>query len=486
MFFGAVFTHVLLRYNTSRGVLNRFSKDVYTVDEQLPDTARMYITTISRITLAILYTCFLTPLFIIGLVPIVWFYRISQNYYIRTSRELTRLENTSRSPIYALFTETLDGLATVRAFRQEKRLTNRSNTLLDTNIAAYFLNFSSNCWLAVRLEFAGTLIITFTALAAVMGRDVKGQTSISQENFAGLAGLAISFAMNITQSINWSVRMASDLESQMVSVERIKTYSGIEQEAPHKLPGDPGGGWPHSGGIRFENVCMRYRTGLPLVLKGLTLSINAGEKIGIVGRTGAGKSSLVTAILRLVEIDSGAVYIDGIDVSKVGLNTLRSKVAVIPQDPVLFSGTIRSNIDPFKQYADNQVWDVLNRCCLRDVFSTLEDKIEESGGNLSVGQRQLVCISRALLSRCCIIIMDEATASVDVETDAIIQRAIRSDFDHATVLTIAHRLNTIMDSDKVLVMDDGVVGEYDTPTELLQKQGGLFAGLVNDWENSNQ
>ena len=218
----------------------------------------------------------------------------------------------------------------------------------------------------------------------------------------------------------------------------------------------------------------------------ITKIINAGEKIGIVGRTGAGKSSLVTAILRLVEIDNGTVYIDGIDVSKIGLNTLRSKVAVIPQDPVLFSGTVRSNIDPFMKYSDDQVWDVLNRCCLRDTFSTLEDKIEESGGNLSVGQRQLVCISRALLSRCCIIIMDEATASVDVETDAVIQRAIRSDFDHATVLTIAHRLNTIMDSDKVLVMDDGKVGEYDTPTELLQKSGGLFASLVNDWENSNQ
>ena len=467
-------------------VLNRFSKDIYTIDEQLPDTARMYIITISRITLAVLYTCLLTPLFIIGLIPIVWFYRISQNYYIRTSRELTRLENTSRSPIYALFTETLDGLATVRAYRQEKRLTNKSNALLDSNIAAYFLNFSSNCWLAVRLEFAGTLIITFTALAAVIGRDVKGETSMSKENFAGLAGLAISFAMNITQSINWSVRMASDLESQMVSVERIVTYSGIEQEAPHSLSSDPKGGWPHSGGIRFENVCMRYRPGLPLVLKGLTLSINPGEKIGIVGRTGAGKSSLVTAVLRLVELDEGAVYVDSIDVSKVGLNTLRSKVAVIPQDPVLFSGTVRSNIDPFLQYADEQIWDVLNRCCLREVFNTLDDKVDESGGNLSVGQRQLICIARALLSKCCIIIMDEATASVDVETDAVIQRTIRSDFNHATVLTIAHRLNTIMDSDKVLVMDDGQVGEYDTPAELLQNTGGMFAGLVKDWEQNNQ
>ena len=464
-------------------ILNRFSKDVYTVDEQLPGTTRMYIITIARITMAILYTCVLTPIFVVGLIPVIYFYRISQRFYIKTSRELSRLENTSRSPIYALFSETLDGLTTIRAFKSEKRLTLRNNQLLDCNQQAYFLNFSSNCWLAVRLEFAGTLIVTFTALAAVIGREYKSESSLSQENFAGLAGLAISFAMNITQSINWSVRMASDMESQMVSVERINSYSTMEREASHKLSSDPKREWPHSGGIRFEKVYMRYRPGLPQVLKGLDLTIYPGEKIGIVGRTGAGKSSLVTAMLRLVELESGTIFIDDVDCSKLGLNTLRSRVAVIPQDPVLFSGTIRSNMDPFGQYADDQVWDALSRCMLMDIFQSLSDKIEEGGGNLSVGQRQLVCISRALLSKCKVIIMDEATASVDVETDATIQRNIRLEFSAATVLTIAHRLNTIMDSDKVLVMEDGHVGEYDTPAALLQVENGLFASLVKDWEN---
>lgn len=194
-------------------------------------------------------------------------------------------------------------------------------------------------------------------------------------------------------------------------------------------------------------------------MKGLDLNIYPGEKVGIVGRTGAGKSSLVTAILRLVELESGAIYIDDVDCSKIGLNALRSKVSVIPQDPVLFSGTIRTNIDPFYKHTDDQIWDVLDRCCLKEAFGSLDDKIEEAGGNLSVGQRQLVCISRSLLNRCNIIIMDEATASVDVETDSVIQRNIRLNFSHATVLTIAHRLNTIMDSDKVLVMDDGRVGK---------------------------
>ena len=338
---------------------------------------------------------------------------------------------------------------------------------------------------------------------------IKTLTTLLSLSFVtGLAGLAISFALSVTQSLNWTVRMASDLESQMVSVERVKTYATMPQEAPHFLTEDPmtantptemrqyhhqfrgapgagGAEWPTLGAIEMRTVTMRYREGLPLVLKGLTLSIAAREKVGIVGRTGAGKSSLLTALLRLVELESGSILIDRVDIAHVGLNTLRSVMAVIPQDPVLFSGTVRSNLDPFGKYTDVQIWEGLQRTLLSNSISSLDDKVTENGSNFSVGQRQLLCIARALLSRAKIIIMDEATAAVDVETDAVIQQTIRSEFAHATCLTVAHRLNTIMDSDKVLVMDDGVAAEYDTPANLLANENSMFYALVSNWENSH-
>jgi ABC-type multidrug transport system fused ATPase/permease subunit len=266
---------------------------------------------------------------------------------------------------------------------------------LDSNQQAFFLNFSANCWLAVRLEMAGTLIATFAALFAVLGRDSKkygplDTTAISNHAvYAGLAGLSISFALSVTQSLNWSVRMASDLESQMVSVERVKAYSDMDQEAPHFSENDPssssstssstlsgvqsGQSWPSAGEIQMNSVCLRYRQGLPLVLDNLTLTIKSKEKIGIVGRTGAGKSSLVTAILRMVEMESGSILIDGIDISSIGLHALRSRIAVIPQDPVLFSGTIRSNLDPFLLYTDAQIWENLRRTMLASSIGSLDD-----------------------------------------------------------------------------------------------------------------
>ena len=245
----------------------------------------------------------------------------------------------SRSPIYALFSETLDGLPTIRAFCAETRLAKQNDRLLDINQRAFFLNFSANCWLAVRLELAGTMIVTFAALFAVLGRSggTKEGAGMGEGNqqFAGLAGLAVSLALSVTQSLNWSVRMASDLESQMVSVERIREYATMLQEAPHFLNNDKSYDmmWPRDGKIEFVNASLQYRDGLPLVLKRINLVIGAREKVGIVGRTGAGKSSLVTALLRLVELQAGSILIDGRDISTMGLNVLRSKMAVIPQDP---------------------------------------------------------------------------------------------------------------------------------------------------------
>eukprot|EP01039_Chlorochromonas_danica_P007900 gene7900-8715_t len=422
-------------------VINRFSKDIYTIDEQIPQTVRSYLATVAKVTGVLIYVCVVTPLFIIGLVPMAIFYFLAQKYYIRTSRELTRIESITRSPIYALFSETLDGLSTIRAYGVEQRLSTKNQNLLDANQRAYFLNFSANCWLAVRLEFVGTLIVTCATLFAVLARQyrtvpgpVNGQGDEHADAvFAGLAGLSISLALSVTQSLNWTVRMASDMESQMVSVERVKSYATMSQEKAHHLPTDPdipmaaGPSWPREGAIVMQNVSMRYRPGLPLVLQGLTLAVEARQKVGIVGRTGAGKSSLLTALLRLVELEDGIISIDGVDISKIGLHALRAAMAVIPQDPVLFSGSIRSNLDPFGKYSDEAIWESINRCLLSSSVTSLEDKVHENGSNFSVGQRQLLCIARALLAKARVIIMDEATAAVDVETDALIQKTIRRD-----------------------------------------------------------
>jgi ABC-type multidrug transport system fused ATPase/permease subunit len=293
--------------------------------------------------------------------------------------------------------------------------------------------------------------------------------------------------------------MASDLESQMVSVERLTEYAKMPQEAPHVIQGNSTSvsattgqpmlrapsNWPSTGTLKFKHVTMRYRPDTPVVLNRVSFSVKNGEKIGIVGRTGSGKSSLVTALLRLVELESGSIEIDGLDISQVGLNGLRAGMAVIAQDPVLFSGTLRNNLDPFQLFSDSQLWEGLRRAQINSAFGSLDTKVEENGSNFSVGQRQLICIARALLSGSHIIIMDEATAAVDVETDSMIQRSFREDFKSATCLTIAHRLNTIMDSDRVLVMDDGKVAELASPTELLKNENSLFRKLVDRWDESN-
>jgi len=279
--------------------------------------------------------------------------------------------------------------------------------------------------------------------------------------------------------------MASDLEAQMVSIERLDEYIQLQPEAPFKIPErDPPCTWPEHGEIIMQDVFLRYRPGLPYVLNGINVRIAPNEKVGIVGRTGAGKSSIIIALLRLCEIEKGIILIDGVDISKIGLNSLRTKVTVIPQDPVLFSGTVRKNLDPFGNYSDIQVWDSLRRAQLESLVHSLSENVEENGANFSVGQRQLLCIARALLAAPKIILMDEATAAVDIKTDFLIQQSIRKEFANCTCLTIAHRLSTILDSDKVLVMDQGTAVEFDAPKKLAANHTSLFFALLQNYESS--
>ncbi|RQM10790.1 hypothetical protein B5M09_012587 [Aphanomyces astaci] len=467
-------------------IVNRMSKDVYAIDETIPGVWGMLFGTVFSVITTICTVIYVTPWFSVILIPLGILYYASQRYFIKTSRELQRLDSISRSPVYALLTETLEGLPTIRAFGVEPQFAARNEDMLDRNQRAYFLNFSANCWLSLRLEFAGTVVATAAALFAVLGHEANAGVA-----FAGLAGVSLSYAFNVTQNLNSRVRMLSMVQSKMVSVERIHAYTTMEAEA--ELKAEPikqleleNAKWPSQGKLTFKDVDLRYRRGLPRVLRQLTFTINANEKIGIVGRTGAGKSSLVVALMRLVELDGGVITLDDVDISTIGLHDLRDKVSIIPQDPVLFSGTIRSNLDPFDRCGDDAIWTAIKRANLHQAVTALDDKVGERGQNFSVGERQLICIARALLKKSKVILMDEATASIDANTDRLIQESIHDSFKDCTCLTIAHRINTILDSDRILVMDKGSAAEFDTPAQLLKNPNGIFTNLVEHWRDDKK
>ncbi|KAL9928611.1 multidrug-Resistance like Protein 1 isoform 6-T8 [Glossina fuscipes fuscipes] len=456
-------------------LVNRFSKDIDTIDVILPLNLRVVIMQALMVLATIVVISISTPIFLVVIIPIAFLYYFAQRFYVATSRQLMRLESVSRSPIYSHFGETITGVSTIRAYAVQDRFIDESDNKVDKNQVCKYPSLIANRWLAIRLEMVGNLIILFASLFAVLG----GQSN------PGLVGLSVSYALQVTQTLNWLVRMSSDIETNIVAVERIKEYGETKQEAPWevetlKLPRN----WPNEGRVVFENFKVRYREGLDLVLKGISFTINGGEKVGIVGRTGAGKSSLTLSLFRIIEAAGGRILIDDVDISTLGLHTLRSRLTIIPQDPVLFSGSLRINLDPFEVKKDEEIWKALELSHLKVFVKTLpaglNHEISEGGENLSVGQRQLVCLARALLRKTKVLILDEATAAVDLETDDLIQKTIRTEFKDCTVLTIAHRLNTIMDSDKVIVLDKGEVTEFDSPVNLLENPYSAFYGMAKD------
>ncbi|KAF9110743.1 hypothetical protein BGX27_005918 [Mortierella sp. AM989] len=430
---------------------------------------------------------------------------------MKSSRQLKRIHSISKSPMYQHFGETLAGVSTIRAMKVHDRFINDSSIKADKSANAYFVYTIVVRWLHIRLELLGAVVVLATALLAVLSRKSLG---------ADKAGLVLSYAINSTFAITYLVKSYSEFQNQLVSVERIREYSAKNQEAPAELPSDKElpPNWPSEGRIVFKNYSTRYRQGLDLVIKNVSFEIQPSEKVGVVGRTGAGKSSLTLALFRIIEaanshwaiashsgpslqeaemqevsseesymsgvnIDDfgGSIEIDGVDISTVGLETLRQHLAIIPQDPILFSGTVRENLDPFNQASDLEIWEALERAHLKDHIASLAEglsfEVAQNGENFSVGQRSLICLARALLRKTKILVLDEATAAVDVETDELIQKTIRKEFKDRTILTIAHRIKTIMDSDKILVLERGQVQEYDAPSVLLRKKG-LFYSLA--------
>ncbi|XP_016158299.1 PREDICTED: canalicular multispecific organic anion transporter 2 isoform X2 [Ficedula albicollis] len=456
-------------------IINRFSKDIYVIDEVIPPTILMFLGTFFTSLSTMIVIIASTPLFTVVIVPLAILYFFVQRFYVATSRQLKRLESVSRSPIYSHFSETVSGASVIRAYRRVKAFVDISDLKVDENQKSYYPSIVSNRWLGIRVEFVGNCIVLFAALFAVIGRNSLN---------AGLVGLSVSYALQVTLSLNWMVRMTSELETNIVAVERIKEYSETETEAPWIIEGkSPPENWPSKGELEFVNYSVRYRKGLDLVLKGLNLQVHGGEKIGIVGRTGAGKSSMTLCLFRILEAVKGEIKIDGVKISEIGLHDLRSRLTIIPQDPVLFSGTLRMNLDPFNKYSDEEIWKALELSHLKRFVSSQQSMLDyecsEGGENLSVGQRQLVCLARALLRKTRILILDEATAAIDLETDDLIQMTIRTQFVDCTVLTIAHRLNTIMDYTRVLVLDNGTIAEFDTPANLIAAKG-IFYSMAKD------
>ncbi|XP_042720016.1 multidrug resistance-associated protein 1 isoform X1 [Lagopus leucura] len=459
----------------SGNLVNRFSKEIDTIDSTIPPIIKMFMGSTFNVIGACIIILLATPIAAVIIPPLGLVYLLVQRFYVATSRQLKRLESVSRSPVYSHFNETLLGVSVIRAFEEQKRFIKQNDMKVDGNQKAYYPSIVANRWLAVRLEFVGNCIVLFAALFAVIARNKLSP---------GLVGLSVSYSLQITAYLNWLVRMTSDLETNIVAVERVKEYAEMEKEAEWSIEeAAPANTWPEEGKVEFRGFGLRYREDLDLVLKNINITINGGEKIGIVGRTGAGKSSLTLGLFRINEAAEGEIIIDGINIAKIGLHDLRFKITIIPQDPILFSGSLRMNLDPFDQHSDEDIWRSLELAHLKNFVSSLPDKLHhecsEGGENLSVGQRQLVCLARALLRKSKILVLDEATAAVDLETDNLIQSTIKSQFEECTVLTIAHRLNTIMDYTRVLVLDRGEVVECDSPDNLLQAKG-LFYSMAKD------
>ncbi|KAG0258853.1 hypothetical protein BGZ95_004854 [Linnemannia exigua] len=512
-------------------IVNRFSTDMDNLDSEMPNNVTDVYYFLSIVLGTILVISINLPIFL-ALVPVLlFFYFWIQIYYMRTSRALKRIHMISKSPLYQHFAETLAGVSTIRAMRVHSRFSEENARKSDRSANAYWAYMAAMRWLSVRLEFLGSVVVLATALLCVWKMEELG---------TGGAGLALSYSLTVTFHITYLVTSLSNLQNQLVSVDRILEYCEKSPEAPltiaemedKKLPVakgfefalDGSGGQWKEGSIVFRNYSTRYREGMELVIKNLTLKVEGGEKVGIVGRTGAGKSSLTLALFRLVEAanshfakashndpdrdvatpvavqdrshvalgeleaveveqDGGSIEIDGVDISTIGLHDLRQRIAIIPQDPTLFAGTLRENLDPFDEQTDADLWTALERAHLKTHISSLSGglahEVSQGGENFSVGQRSLICLARALLRKTKILILDEATAAVDMETDELIQKTIREEFKDRTILTIAHRIKTVMDSDKILVLDQGQVEEFAKPEELLRRrEGSLFWRLA--------
>ncbi|KAA8641709.1 uncharacterized protein ATNIH1004_011845 [Aspergillus tanneri] len=490
-------------------IMNRFSKDVEAVDQEVAPVVIGMLHFLASVIIIVVLISVITPGFLVAAVFITLIYFTLGAVYLNSSRDLKRLESVQRSPLYQQFGETLNGIVTIRAYGDGPRFIVDNHRRINNYNRPHFYLWAIDRWLALRVDITGASISFFTAVFII--------ANIGKVD-AGAAGLSLTYAVTFTENVLWLVRLYSEVQQNMNSVERVNEYLGVEQEAVAVIADSrPPANWPSHGAVDFSSYTTRYRADLDPVLQNISFTVQAGEKVGIVGRNGAGKSSLALALFRALEAEKGRIYIDGIDISAIGLKDLRESITIVPQDPTLFTGTIRSNLDPFGMLTDEQIFTALRRVRLigssatgtttpltgikylepstlilnganvatqdnKNIFLSLEYPVSESGLNLSQGQRQLLCLARALLKNPKVLMMDEATASIDYSTDSKIQEMLRELRD-CTIITIAHRLQTIIDYDKVLVLDHGRVIEFDHPWTLINKTDGLFRSICENSGN---
>ncbi|XP_078033391.1 ATP-binding cassette sub-family C member 4 isoform X2 [Augochlora pura] len=475
LMFSSLLKAPMLFFDThpSGRILNRFSKDVGAVDEMLPRTMIESIQIfavmagiLAQVLIINWWTVF--PMIVMGFL----FWQI-RNIYLKTAQDVKRFEGMTKSPVFSHVSSSMFGLTTIRSSSAQDMVRKEFDTHQDLHTGAYYLTIATGTAFGFALDIVSICFIAFVTCSFIILDD--GNT------FAGNVGLAISQVLILCGMVQHGMRQTAETIAQMTSVERILQFTQLDKEGqfesdPNKKPSAQ---WPSKGEILFDHLYLRYSDSTPSVLKNLNIVIKAGEKVGIVGRTGAGKTSLISALFRLTKLE-GRICIDNLDTNQIGLHDLRKKISIIPQEPILFSSTLRDNLDPFHNYDDAALWAALEDVELKSSVVSLDYFVEHGGSNFSVGQRQLLCLARAILRNNKILLLDEATANVDPSTDSLIQTTIRQKFKHCTVLTIAHRLNTIMDSDKVLVMDHGEAVEFNHPHILLQDEQGHFTSMLKE------
>ncbi|WJX71042.1 hypothetical protein P8452_55079 [Trifolium repens] len=455
-------------------ILSRVSSDLSIVDLDISFTLTYVVgSTICCYMDLIVLTSFTWQVMFVT-IPMAYVIVKLQRHYYACAKELMRMNGTTKSSVANHVAETFAGAMTIRAFEEENRFLEKNFNLIDVNASAFFHSFASNEWLIQRVETAYAVVLASAALCIAM---LPFGTLTS-----GFIGMALSYGLSLNGSLVYSIQSQCIMANYIVSVERINQYTHIPSEAQEgNCPPD---NWPVVGKVELRDLQIRYRPNEPLVLHGITCIFEGGHKIGIVGRTGSGKSTLIGALFRLVEPAGGKILVDGIDISSICLNVLRSSFGIIPQDPTLFIGTVRYNLDPLSQHSDQEIWEVLQKCQLRESVKDkggLDSSVVEDGSNWSIGQRQLFCLGRALLRRSKILVLDEATASIDNATDLILQNTIRKEFADSTVITVAHRIPTVMNCNMVLSINDGKLVEYDEPLKLMKREKSLFGQLVKEY-----